>query len=64
MLDLGSGGSHLLSQDTKSTGHVWTGFGSDVLWQKQVAGTTELWIDDAAAPGKRYISSTSFLPDG
>ncbi|TVY34335.1 Dipeptidyl-peptidase [Lachnellula subtilissima] len=53
VLDLGSGRSHLLSQDTKATGHVWTGFGSDVLWQKQVAGTTELWIDDAAAPGKR-----------
>ena len=56
MLDLGNGRSHLLSQDTKSSGHAWTGFGSEVLWQKQVAGTTEFWIDDAAAPGQRYVS--------
>ena len=51
MLDLGSGTTNLLSRDTESSGHTWTGFGSDVLWQKKVNGSTEIWIGDAAAIG-------------
>lgn len=54
VLDLESGSSYVLSEDAPSTNHVWTGFGSQVLWHKQVDGATELWIDDAAASG-RYV---------
>lgn len=53
VLDLVSGTSHLLSRDTESSGHTWIGVGSGCLWQRQVNGSTEIWLDHAATPGQR-----------
>ncbi|KUJ22167.1 alpha/beta-hydrolase [Mollisia scopiformis] len=57
VLDFNSGELCSIPKDTKSSGYAWTGFGSEIIWQKQLDGATKFWVDDAAAPGLRQYQA-------